>query len=158
LPISDNRLDTHTCGHASAGPPLHERSGIRARRIESLRILTNGVAHDFNNLLGTILAQADLAAGELADGSSPEEQIRTIAAITVRASEIVRQLMIYAGQDNSGFGPLDLSMLIEEMQGLLKASLSTHAVLKSALATDLQPVRGNAAQIRQVVMNLRRNT
>ena len=26
MPISDNRLDTHTCGHASAGPPLHERS------------------------------------------------------------------------------------------------------------------------------------
>jgi CheY-like chemotaxis protein len=124
------------------------------QRIESLRVLTNGIAHDFNNLLGTILAQADLAAGELADGSSPEEQIRTIAAITVRASEIVRQLMIYAGQDNSGFGPLDLSMLIEEMLGLLKASLSKHAVLKSALATDLPPVRGNAAQIRQVVMNL----
>src|SRR5260370_32286208 len=74
--------------------------------------------------------------------------------MAVRAAEIVRELMIYSGQDQADFGSVDLSRLVEEMLELLKVSISKHAVLKTDLRKNLPAVRGNAAQIRQIVMNL----
>jgi PAS domain S-box-containing protein len=127
---------------------------LERQKLESLGVLTNGIAHDFNNLLGSILMDAQLAELDLAGGSSPMEQIGRIKAVAVRAAEIVRELMIYSGQDQLDFGPVDLSHLVEEMLALLKVSISKHAALKTALAENLPPVRGNAAQIRQIVMNL----
>ena len=74
--------------------------------------------------------------------------------MAVRAAEIVRELMIYSGQDQADLGSVDLSRLVEEMLELLKVSISKHAVLKTDLRKNLPAVRGNAAQIRQIVMNL----
>ena len=82
------------------------------------------------------------------------EQIQRIKAVAVRAAEIVRELMIYSGQDQADLGSVDLSRLVEEMLELLKVSISKHAVLKTDLRKNLPAVRGNAAQIRQIVMNL----
>jgi two-component system cell cycle sensor histidine kinase/response regulator CckA len=49
---------------------------------------------------------------------------------------------------------VDLSRLVEEMLKLLKISISKHVVLKTDLPKDLPAVRGDAPQLRQVVMNL----
>jgi two-component system, cell cycle sensor histidine kinase and response regulator CckA len=72
----------------------------------------------------------------------------------MRGSEIVRQLMIYAGKDNAVDGPVDLSKTVDEMLSLLKVSVTKHAVIKADLEDNLPAIRANAAQIRQVVMNL----
>jgi CheY-like chemotaxis protein/two-component sensor histidine kinase len=127
---------------------------VERQKLESLGALTSGIAHDFNNLLGSVLAEAELAELEVSAGSSPVVQIQRIKAVAVRASEIVRELMIYSGQDQAEFGSVDLSRLVEEMLELLKVSISKHAVLKTELRKHLPSVRGNAAQIRQIVMNL----
>jgi CheY-like chemotaxis protein/two-component sensor histidine kinase len=117
-------------------------------------VLAAGIAHDFNNLLGSILAEAELAEWELAAGSSPDQEIKAIEAVATRAGEIVRELMIYAGQDEARLDPVDLSRLVGEMLELLKISISKHATLKVDLPENLPAVRANAVQIRQVVMNL----
>jgi PAS domain S-box-containing protein len=127
---------------------------VERQKLESIGVLTSGIAHDFNNLLGSVLADAELGEQEIASGSSPLEQIQRIKAVAVRASEIVRELMIYSGQDQADLGSVDLSRLVEEMLELLKVSISKHALLKIDLPEGLPAVRGNAAQIRQVVMNL----
>jgi PAS domain S-box-containing protein len=124
------------------------------QKLESLGVLTGGIAHDFNNLLGSILAEAELAGTELAAGSSPGEEIQRIKAIAIRASEIVRELMIYSGQDKAHLEPVDISRLVDEMLQLLKVSVSKRAVVRTDLPKALPVVLGNAAQIRQVVMNL----
>jgi PAS domain S-box-containing protein len=124
------------------------------QKLESLGVLTGGVAHDFNNLLGSILLDAEIAEADIEEGKPPEGQIRRIKAVAVRAAEIVRELMIYSGQDKADLEPVDLSRIVEEMLELLKVSISKHAVLKTDLHNTLPPVRGNAAQLRQIVMNL----
>src|SRR4029077_5318087 len=72
----------------------------------------------------------------------------------LRAAEIVRELMIYSGQDQAELVSVDLSRLVEEMVELLKVSISKRALLRTDLRSNLPAVRGNAAQIRQTVMNL----
>jgi signal transduction histidine kinase/streptogramin lyase len=124
------------------------------QKLESLGVLTAGIAHDFNNFLGSILGQAELAASEIAEGSFPREEIHAIQTVAIRAAEVVRELMIYAGQDKGALGEVDVSPLVEEMLELLKVSISKHAVVKTDLAKDLPVILGNATQIRQIMMNL----
>ena len=125
------------------------------QKLESMGLLASGIAHDFNNLLGGILAEAELAETDLAVGLAPSEELQRIKLVAIRGAEIVRQLMIYAGQDQIAFiEKVDVSRIVEEMLELLKVSISKHAVLRTVLRDNLPAVRGNAAQIRQVVMNL----
>jgi len=124
------------------------------QKLESVGALAAGIAHDFNNLLGSILADTELAMSDLAAGAQPVEEIHNIRTVAIRAAEIVRQLMIYAGQEKAQSEPVDVSWLVQEMLELLKVSISKHAILTTDLGRNLPAVRGNAPQLRQVVMNL----
>jgi PAS domain S-box-containing protein len=131
----------------------HEQ-GVAAQKLESLGVLAGGVAHDFNNLLGSILADSELLLSDLSDGSPVYAGIKRIEAVAIRAAEIVRELLTFAGQENFSFEPVDVSSLVREMLELLKVSISKLAVMRVDLAVELPAVRANASQIRQVVMNL----
>jgi two-component system, cell cycle sensor histidine kinase and response regulator CckA len=129
--------------------------GLARQKLESLGVLAGGIAHDFNNLLGGILAEAELVESDLAAGLPAGEEITRIKAVAIRGAEIVRELMIFAGQDQASLAePVDLSRLVEEMLELLKVSISKQVVLQVNLDQNLPAVFGNAPQIRQVLMNL----
>jgi PAS domain S-box-containing protein len=132
-----------------------QEEALAKQNLETLGVLAGGIAHDFNNVLGGIHAQAELIEADLALDSVALEEIRRIKVAATRGAEIVRELMVYAGQEQSYFEEvIDLSRLIKEMMGLLRLSISKHSTLRSDLALDLPTVLGNAAQLRQVVMNL----
>ena len=91
---------------------------------------------------------------ELAADLPPGQELQLIKNIAIRAGEMVRELMVYSGQDEARLEPLDLSRLVEEMLELVKISISKHAKLAVDLPKNLPAVRGNAVQIRQIVINL----
>ena len=66
----------------------------------------------------------------------------------------MRQLMVFSGEESQALEPVDLSRLISEMLQLLNVSISKRAVLKVNLSEQLPTVRANAAELRQVVLNL----
>jgi PAS domain S-box-containing protein len=134
-----------------------QEESLARQKLESLGTVASGIAHDFNNLLGAVLAQAELAQAECAAGSFPEEELRGIRNVAIRGSEIVRQLMTFAGTDSESAGLVDVSQIVDEMIELLKISVSKHATIQTDLDRGLRPVQGNAAQLRQVVLNLVRN-
>jgi len=153
---------------APDGEPLHglamvediteikraQEEALFRQKLESVGTLAGGIAHDFNNLLSAVEAQAELALAELDGGSSCKEELKSIREVAIRGSEIVRQLMIYAGKESAVVGLVDLSKTVDEMLALLKVSVTKHAVIKADLDQDLPAIRASAAQIRQIVMNL----
>jgi len=130
-----------------------EQEFIR-QKLESVGTLASGIAHDFNNLLGAVLAQAELAMAELASGSHPHEELKEIRDVAIRGSDIVRQLMIYAGQEGDALELVDVSNAVQGLLGLLKVTVSRHAALVTDLGENLPPVQARVGQIRQIVMNL----
>jgi PAS domain S-box-containing protein len=124
------------------------------QNLESLGVLAGGIAHDFNNLLGGTLAYSELAQAKVDEGTSPDDELTQIGKMAIRGSEIVRQLMIFAGSERGDIELVDVSSLVSEMLELLKVSISKHASLKTSLGQGLPAVRINSAQLRQVVMNL----
>jgi PAS domain S-box-containing protein len=132
-----------------------QQEALARQKLESLGVLAGGIAHDFNNLLGGILAEAELVETDLAVGSASREEIQRIKTAAIRGSEIVRELMIYAGENQKDLNQtVDVSRLVEEMLTLLKVSISKQVALRTDFRGDLPTVWGNAPQIRQVIMNL----
>jgi PAS domain S-box-containing protein len=131
----------------------HEEILVK-QKMETVGTLAGGIAHDFNNLLGGVLAHTELALAELASGSNPAEELESIHDAALRGAEIVRQLMIYAGEDVEVVELVDVSGIVHSMLELLKVSVSKHVRLESDLSKHTRSVRANTAQIRQIVMNL----
>ena len=131
-----------------------QEEGWARQNLESLGVLARGIAHDFNNLLGGALAYSELAEARLEEGSQPNEELTNIKTIAVRGSEIVRQLMIFAGQETGTFQAVDVSSIVSEILELLKISISKHAVLEVGMSQEQRLIQGDPARLRQVVMNL----
>ena len=127
---------------------------LATQKLESLGVLAAGIAHDFNNLLGSITANAELAVSELPAGSPAGDGIESIKAVAERAAGIVRRLMDYAGQEPVAAEAVDLSRLVGDLLDLLRVSIPKHVSLDVDLGENLPAVHANAAQIRQVILNL----
>lgn len=130
-----------------------EESMLHAQRLEQLGVLAGGIAHDFNNLALVILGHAELGLAEAADPSirSHLEQIRVA---TLRASELTRQMLTYAGRVPTVLEPVNLGALVREMTELLRASVSKVADVQLQIDEGDLTVFGEPGQLRQIVMNL----
>jgi PAS domain S-box-containing protein len=136
---------------------LSRDEDMTRQKLETVGRLASGIAHDFNNILGGVLAQAELGLAETRTGVFPDKALNGICDIAVRGAAIVKQLMIYAGQENAMPEPVDLSWLVDDTDALLKVVVSKHVLLKTQLSRNLRAVQANLAELRQVVMNLVKN-
>ncbi|MHC4717315.1 MAG: PAS domain-containing hybrid sensor histidine kinase/response regulator, partial [Planctomycetota bacterium] len=125
-----------------------------AQKLESLGVLAGGIAHDFNNLLVAILGNADLALRDSPPESPVRPGLEAIKRAAIRASDLTNQMLAYSGRGRLVVEHLDLNRLVEEMAHLLKVSIAKNVTLTFDLAEGLPPVEADAAQLRQVVMNL----
>ncbi len=132
-----------------------------AERMESLGQLVGGIAHDFNNLLTVIGGFSDLVAEEIAGLAAEDarlgsvlgdvEQVRGAAQ---RAIRLTRQLLIFARSDVVHPEVLSLNDIIWGLEQLLRRTLGEHINLNIAAADDLWPVKADAGQLEQVLVNL----
>jgi PAS domain S-box-containing protein len=131
-----------------------QEEAISRHKLESLGVIAATIAHDFHNHLASILTQAEVAEAEMAAGSSPKEELVAIRTVATRATELVRELMAYAGRDSITREVTDLSQLVQELQLLLKMFVSKRAGLSVILPQHPAVVYANPAQLRQVIVNL----
>ncbi len=139
---------------AEAERRMLEEKMQHAQKLESLGLMAGGIAHDFNNLLMGILGNADIALDELPPSSPARNSILEIETAARRAAELTRQMLAYSGKGRFVIEPLSLNSLIEEMAHLLEISISKKVAMKCHFAQDMPMVRGDASQLRQIVMNL----
>jgi CheY-like chemotaxis protein len=126
----------------------------QTQKLESLGVLAGGIAHDFNNLLTAVLGNATLARAEIPDDSPAQGTLRQIERAAQRAAELCTQMLAYSGRGRLALEPVELSGLVEEMAGLLRASISKRVQLHLDVAPGLPVLEADATQLRQVAMNL----
>jgi PAS domain S-box-containing protein len=131
-----------------------EQDLLQAQKMEGIGVLAGGIAHDFNNLLTGILGGVSIVKASLSP-EAPEYRMLEIAErSSVRAAELISQLLAYAGKGKFVISRFDFSALIAEMLPLISASIPKTVELKLLLTPGLPWIEADASQIRQIVMNL----
>jgi two-component system, cell cycle sensor histidine kinase and response regulator CckA len=133
-----------------------ERRMVDAQRAESLGVLAGGLAHDFNNLLVAILGNADLALREIKPGTPGRASVENVRTASLRAAELTDQLLAYAGRGPLASTRVDLAPIVSELVRISAPTIPPNVGVELQIPGDLA-IRGDASQIRQVVLNLLTN-
>ena len=126
----------------------------QSQRLESLGVLAGGIAHDFNNLLTGILGFASLAMQDLQADLPAHSALEQIEQSALRAADLTRQLLAYAGKGRFLVRPVNLSRIVLEMAELLRTVIAKKAQLQFDMLPGPVVVDADVAQLRQIVMNL----
>ncbi len=140
--------------HAEEERLKQEQQALYAQKLESLGVLAGGIAHDFNNILMAIIGNADLALMQISAESPAIENLHRIEQAAARAADLAKQMLAYSGKGKNVVENIDLNILLGEMLHTLETSISRTAVLRLDQHQPLPPVEADAAQIRQIIMNL----
>jgi signal transduction histidine kinase/ActR/RegA family two-component response regulator len=140
------------------GRDLRERVRLeeelrQAQRQEALGRLAGGMAHDFNNLLTVIMGYASLALAEVA-GEPLRQNIGEILTAARRAAAITDRLRAFGRRQSLQVAAFDLNALVDLMRGTLDKLVEWNVELSIHLCETPLPVRADAAQIEQVLLNL----
>lgn len=136
----------------------HERLQEQLRhadRLATIGQLSAGVAHELNEPLGGILGFAQLAAK--APGLPPGvgADLEKIVGASLYAREVIKKLMLFARQMPPRRAMVDLRALVGDSLWLFQGRCIKGGIeLRVDLPDGLSMVEGDAAHLRQVVVNL----
>jgi len=123
-------------------------------KMESIGRLAAGVAHDFNNFLTVILGFTALAKMEVSIQCEHMRHLGEIEKAARRAAALTKQLLAFSRQQVLRAAPLNVNVLITEMNVMLGMLIGKQVELGLALAPDLPEALVDRGQLEQVVMNL----
>lgn len=124
------------------------------QKLESLGVLAGGIAHDFNNLLTGVLGNASMIRMEVPQGVRILDYVQEIESAALRAADLCKQMLAYAGKGRFQVAMIDLSELVKDAQPLIQLSISKRVSLNVHLPQGLPPVHADVTQLRQILMNL----
>jgi two-component system, cell cycle sensor histidine kinase and response regulator CckA len=126
----------------------------QAQKMEAVGRLAGGVAHDFNNLLMVISGYAEVLLERTRKADQLYPKIEAIHQATDRATTLTRQLLAFSRKQLLELKVVDLNIIIENIERLLRPLIGENIELQTRLAADLGRTRADAGQIEQVLMNL----
>ncbi len=130
-----------------------EEKFLRAQRLESIGMLAAGIAHDLNNVLAPIGMASSLLRMRLS--SAPDlKLIDTLEKSVTRGSGLVKQILGFAHGVTGERRTLQVKHLMRDITGMITQTFPKSVELAEHIPTDLWPVRGNATQIHQILLNL----
>ncbi|MGD8868276.1 MAG: cache domain-containing protein [Gemmatimonadales bacterium] len=127
----------------------------QSERLASLGMLAAGVAHEINNPLGGILSLTALALEDISAGDPNRKNLEEVVRQSERCREIVRGLLEFSRQSETGTERVDINETIENTLDLVgKQSAFFNVRLVRDLAPSLPPVTAERSQLQQVLMNI----
>jgi PAS domain S-box-containing protein len=128
----------------------------QSHKMEALGALAGGIAHDFNNILSGIMGFTELLQEDLKSLDSNgklKERVDYIMKGSLRASELVSQILAFTRSDNDQLRFFNPSVITKEVIRLIESTLPSNIKVKKYLNSDLK-IFGEPSKIHQVLMNL----
>ncbi len=126
----------------------------QSQKMEAVGQLTGGLAHDFNNLLSVIVGNLQLLERVCRSDSRAINHVETALRAALRGADLTGRLLAFSRQQVLAPCVLDVNTLVLEMKELIERSLGRSINVRLALAADLWPIRVDAGQLENTVLNL----
>ncbi len=133
-----------------------ETKHMRTQRTESIGVLATGMAHDIQNLLVPVKLASEMLKRKTEDQQS-KEILDAIAVSAENSIDLVQQVLAFVRGVEGRHVPLQLADLVRRALHAIQETLPQGIELESKLTDTTAVVRGDAAQLRQVLVNLINN-
>jgi signal transduction histidine kinase len=148
------RLEEEEHKHTEELMHLQSRMA-HAEKLASMGRLAAGVAHELNTPLGGVLSLAMLALEECDESYPQRKDLEIIVKQALHCREIVKGLLAFAHQSESGAARTDVNSVIENTLALLeRQAIFQNVRTTRQLKKELPPVFIDPSHLQSVVMNV----
>ncbi|MBW1837532.1 MAG: PAS domain S-box protein [Deltaproteobacteria bacterium] len=126
----------------------------QSEKMEAIGSLAGGIAHEFNNILTTIIGNTQLAIGDIPERNPAREFLDEIQSSSLRAKDVVRQLLGFARKSVFQLQPVHLNPVIKEAMTLIRASTLAAIEIRQNLSCEPDTVMADSSQINLALINL----
>ena len=135
------------------------QSLIHLSRVGTIGKLSGALAHELSQPLTAIMNNAHAIDRMLSQKpiNIPEvrDAISDIIEVDSRLNSVISHLRALLKKDDAAFGPVDMTLLIHKVLGLVRKELAIHRVKPViAIAPDFPVVWGDEVQLQQLLLNL----
>jgi two-component system cell cycle sensor histidine kinase/response regulator CckA len=127
---------------------------LQAQKMEAIGRLAGGMAHDFNNLLTAIIGYGNLLYDEMASDGPKREMLEEILNAANQAAGLTGQLLAFSRKKPVQLEVLDLNAILTDVENMLDRLVEEDIGFLINLEEAETNVKGDATQIKQVVLNL----
>ncbi|MFO7557976.1 MAG: response regulator [Desulfobacterales bacterium] len=127
---------------------------LQAQKMEAVGTLTAGIAHDFNNILQTILGYTQILLIQVNSEQPWHSKLAEIEKAALRASDLVRRLMVYSRKAENKKKPLNLTKALYESINFLRQTIPKMIHIEQFQETKIHTIHSDFIQIEQIVLNL----
>lgn len=131
-----------------------ENQLLHASKMEAVGTLTGGIAHDFNNIIHAISGYSQLLMMKKDESDPDWKYLSNIEHLNQRATDLIRQLLIFSRKVDIHLRDMDLNVEIKEYYNLLKQIIPRMISVDLRMDPDLWKIKGDPTQLGQIFMNL----
>lgn len=131
-----------------------ERRHLQARKLETVSVLAAGIAHNFNNLLGIVAGGLDLSLMQMPAAEPLRHPLEQALQASVRARDLTRHLLSYAGRGPYAPKTFDLNELVTAKVSFFRSAISKPAELSVKLNPEPLLIQADPTGVEQVALNL----
>ncbi len=129
-----------------------QRQLERAQRFVTVGELTGGIAHNFNNALTVIMGNIGLA--RIADRDQTMAFLADAESACIRASDLIKQLMMFSRRTQIEKRPVSIGQLLEEVVKLVRSTFDRRIEIELCEMPEMKHIGGDPSQLQQVLLNM----
>ncbi|MDX2481477.1 MAG: PAS domain S-box protein [Desulfuromusa sp.] len=128
-------------------------------KMEALGTMAGGMAHNFNNSLAIVLGSLEMAQRKILEPQTIEKYLKSATKAVLRSRDLVSKVLIYSRQGNQKRKSMQIVLVAEETQKLVRLTLPANINLNYQFAPEYQNLTINAdsGQIQEALLNLINN-
>ena len=126
----------------------------QSHKMEAIGTMAGGIAHDFNNLLAIISGNLELLQFKQQAGKPFDENLEHIREASVRAKNLVAQILAFSRQEQKDLVPVDLTTFVDESLKFLRPMIPTTVEIMTEAQDGPVFINADTTQLQQVLINL----
>jgi signal transduction histidine kinase/ligand-binding sensor domain-containing protein len=139
---------------AESDRDLYEEQFRQAQKLEAVGKLTGGLAHDFNNILTVIQGSLELLAEDRPEDEEVQRRTEDALHAANQASVLTRGLLSFSRKQVLRPSSIDLVVVAERLEGLLRPTLGEIYDLTMSIPADVWALSADSAHLESAVLNL----